>query len=113
MYPPSNGTIGSALKIPTFRLIQPDLSHVYDKDTNDSGNDYAEFQELLFGSWAGADLLDEGTLECTNNIGDPLPAGSQPLLRWVDGSKSGYSLLGISMSGDSVTFLLTLNCGRE
>lgn len=92
-----------------LRLIQPDVAHVYDKDNNSSDNDYAEFQELLFGSWAGADLLDEGTLECTNNIGDALPAGSQPLLRWVDGSKSGYNLLGITTSGDSVTFLLTVN----
>ena len=93
-----------------LRLIQPDVAHVFDKDANDSGNDYAEFKELLFGTWAGAELLDEGTLECTDNIGDPLPAGSQPLLRWVDGSKSGYSLLGITTSGgDTTKFNLVLD----
>ncbi len=92
-----------------LRLIQPDVSHVYDEN-NDSDNDYAEFKELLFGTGPGMDLLDDGVLECTNNIGDPLPVGSEPLLRWVDGKSSGYNLLDITINYPlSVSFELAID----
>ncbi len=78
------------------RLIQPDFAHIYDFISNDSGDDYAEFKQTLFGQAVGGmDLLDAGTLSCPLSIGDPLPLGSEPLLLWSNGDPSGYNLLGI------------------
>lgn len=82
-----------------LRLIQPDITHKYEALWSPPKTNYSE---TLFGlgSLAGVDLLDKvaGGPVCPANIGDALPKGAQPLLRWSDGEASGYRLKGIKLN---------------
>lgn len=93
------------------RLIQPDLVHRYDEGIYDANDDFTGFSNTMFGiGGLGEELLSDGVLECPKNIGDVLPAGSQPLLRWVDGAPSGYNLLSIIINyPTSVSFELVMD----
>lgn len=92
-----------------LRLIQPDLSHVWDDQVYENEADFTEFEKLLFGDFFGQDLMSSGMLDCPNNIGDRLPPGSEPLLLWVDEDPSGYNLLDITTSHPNVTFELVID----
>lgn len=91
---------------PGLRLIQPDLVHKF----TDADKDFTNFSETMFGTGLGVSLLDEmpdgAAVACPTYIGDPLPLGGAPLLRWADGSASGYRLKQIitDFAGKSVLF---------
>lgn len=89
-----------------LRLIQPDLVHKF----TDAEKDFTNFSETMFGTALGVSLLDEmpggAAVACPTYVGDPLPVGGAPLLRWADGSASGYRLKAITTDyvGKSVLF---------
>ena len=96
-------TFSSNFLRPGLRLIQPDVTHLYEAGKTNFG-------ETLFGNSGvkGVDLLDsaEGEMNCPAQIGDPLPPGGKPLLLWSNGKASGYRLKAIktNYATNAVTF---------
>lgn len=86
------------------RLIQPDLVHLFDKDSFPSGDDYTGFSNTMFGG--GEELLDNSPILCPTNIGDKMPDDTFafPYLLWVDGKPSGYRIRNIIQTYPSFKF---------
>ncbi|RIL08701.1 hypothetical protein DCC79_13140 [bacterium] len=87
-----------------LRLVQPDGAHVTTcwLDDDDQRQCDTEYEQTLWGTSSGQSIADVGTLSCPPIVGDPLPADSAPLLRWADGTPSGYELHGIRFEAGAV-----------